>query len=174
VRRAAAVVGAVAVTALVAAFPLLDPGPLVPLVQALAALAVAAAVIGSVGLPAWGAVTAVLLGAEFVTTLHGRTSAVDLRAPLLAGALLVVAELVTWAAELRTAGREVPGAVPRSVVIAGSGVAGGAAAMVLAAVAGVPIGHDLALPASGAAAIAAVTGLVLALARRPLSRRDAR
>lgn len=167
--RARLITGAVALvaTTAVAALPLLDPGPLEPVVQATAALAVLAAVVGVAGgFPAWGSVTAFVLGAELVLTLHERPAQLDGRTPLMAAGLLLAAELVTGAAELRTAGVVVPGrSVPRSVVIAATAVAAHAAVLLLTTVLALPVGRDLAVPALGAAGVAVVTAVLLGLAR---------
>ena len=154
-------------TAAVAALPLLDPGRLDALVQGLAGVARVSAVIGVAGgFPAWGSVTAGVLGAELLATLHERGPAIDSRAPAMAAGLLLVAELVTWAAEQRSAGIVVGGAlVPRPALLAGCTAAAYAAALLLAAVATLPVGRDLAVTALGAGAVALVTAVVVALAR---------
>jgi hypothetical protein len=154
-------------TAAVAALPLLDPGPLDALVQGLAGLALVSALVGVIGgFPAWGSVTAGVLGAELLATLHERGPAIDGRTPAMAAGLLLVAELVTWAAEQRTAGIVVGGAlVPRPALLAGTTAAAYTAALLLAAVATLPLGRDLAVTALGAGAVALVTAVVVALAR---------
>lgn len=154
-------------TAAVAGLPLLDPGPLDALVQGLAGLALVSALIGVAGgFPAWGSVTAGVLGAELLATLHERGPAIDGRTPAMAAGLLLVAELVTWAAEQRTAGTVVGGAlVPRPALLAGCTAAAYAAALLLAAMAALPVGRDLAVTALGAGAVALVTAVVVALAR---------
>jgi hypothetical protein len=154
-------------TAAVATLPLLDPGPLDALVEVLAALALASALIGVVGgFPAWGSVTAGVLGAELLATLHEQGAVIDGRTPAMAAGLLLVAELVTWAAEQRTAGAVVGGAVvPRPALLAGCTAAAYAAALLLAAVAALPLARDLAVTALGAGAVALVTAVVVALAR---------
>ena len=164
------IVGAVAlvVTALVAAVPLGDPGRLEPLVQWLGALAVVAAAVGVVGgFPAWGAVAAALLGAELVATLHERPPSLDGRTAVVAAGLLAVAELVAWAAELRTAGTVVgPPHRPRVVALATTTAAAYAAVVALGLVVTLPVGRDLAVTAGGAAAVALVTVVLVSLARR--------
>jgi hypothetical protein len=160
-------IGAVMATVVVAAIPLLDPGPLDALVQAVAALAVGAAVVGVVGgFPAWGSVTALVLGAELVATLHDRPAILDARAPVMAAGLLLVAEIVTWAAELREAGTTVAGApVPRAVVLLAAVVGAYVAALALAGAVSLPVGRDLSLTALGAASVALVTVVLVGLAR---------
>ena len=160
---AAAVVATVAAAVLAAA----DPGPLADVVRMLGALSTAAAVVGVVGgFAAWGSITAFLLGAAFVATLHGEASVVDARTPAMAAAVLVAAELVTWAAEQRSHGTTVAGAtVPRPLFLIGCGVAAFVVASLLGAVVALPVGRDLAVTAIGAAAVAAVTVVLVGLAR---------
>lgn len=161
-------VGVAAVVATLAAggVVIADPGPLAPLVTVMAGLAVVGAVVGVVsGLPSWGSGTAGVLGAAFVVTLHDRPSVVDARTPVMAAAVLLVAELVTWAAEQRTAGTVVPGAVPRPIVLLGCVLGASLAGLLLTSVVSLPIGRDLALTALGAAAVAGVTAVVISLAR---------
>ncbi len=158
--------GAVAAAMATAVVPLLDAGRLAPLVQGLAALAVATAVVGvTAALPASGALTAALLGAELVATLHDRGAALDPRTPAVAAGLLLVAELITWAAELRTAGSVVPGGAPRGLVVGASVVVAYAAALALGTLADLPFGRDLVVAAVGAGAIALVAAVLLHLAR---------
>ena len=163
------IVGAIALisTAVVAVVPLLDTGPLDRLVQSLAGLALAAALVGVVGgFPSWGAVTAGVLGAQLIATLHDRAPTLDGRTPLHAAGLLLVAELVTWAAELRTAGTVVPGApIPRPVIVLATTVAAYVSVLLLAGVVALPVGRDLAVTAIGAAGVALVTVVVIGLAR---------
>ena len=66
-------------------------------VSALAVLAVGLVLNLSATIPA----TIVLLGAEYATILGFESDALDPRAPLVAGALLAVAELAYWSLELR-------------------------------------------------------------------------
>ena len=66
-------------------------------VSALAVLAVGLVL----SLPAAIPATIVLLGAEYATILGFESDALDPRAPLVAGALLAVAELAYWSLELR-------------------------------------------------------------------------
>jgi len=162
------IVGAAAVAATLAtgALALAEPGPLVPVVAGLVGLAVVAALVGVVGgRAAWGSVTAGLLGAGFVATLHDRPAVVDARTPVMAAAVLLVAELVTWAAEQRTAGTVVPGAVPRPIVLLGCGLGAYLLGLLLTSVVALPIGRDLALTALGAAAVAGVTAVLVTVAR---------
>ena len=163
------IVGTVAVAAagLAAIVAVADPGPLTLVVQLLAGAGVAAALVGTIaGLPAWGTVTALLLGAAFVTTLHERGTLVDARTPVMAAALLLVAELVTWAAEQRTAGTVVPGtAVPRPVLLLACTITAYLAGLLLTSVVRLPIGRDLAITALGVAAVALVTATLVTLAR---------
>lgn len=166
--RSRLTVGLVAVAATIAAGGVVvaDPGPLAPLVIALAGLALVGAVTGVVsGLPSWGSVTAGLLGAAFVATLHDRPSVVDARTAVIAAAVLLVAELVTWGAEQRTAGTVVPGAVPRPIVLLGCVLGASLAGLLLTSLVSLPIGRDLALTALGAGAVAGVTAVVISLAR---------
>jgi hypothetical protein len=159
---AAAIASAVAVAAL----PLTDAGPFVLLVRALGVAGVALAVAGvAFGWAAWGQLAALALGAELVATLHHRGPVVAPTTAVVAGGLLLVAELVAWSAEERTAGR--PGTPPlRRATTTGAIVA--ASVVASAAVAGfveLPFGRDLALIAVGAGAVALVTGVLLATAR---------
>lgn len=158
---------AVVVTVAAAAIAAADPGPLAEVVRVLGALSTAAAVVGVVGgFAAWGSLTALLLGASFVATLHDRAPVIDARTPAMAAAVLVAAELVTWAAERRSQGMTVPGAaVPRPLLLTGCGVAAFVVASLLAAVAALPVSRDLAVTAIGAAAVAAVTAVLVSLAR---------
>ena len=164
------IVGASALVAVAvaAALPLLDPGPLEPLVRWAAAFAIAAGAVGVVGgFPAWGSVTAGVLGAELLLTLHERPPALDARTPMAAAGLLLVAELVTWAAELRTAGTVVGRPRPsRLTVLAAATVAAYVGTLALGLVVTLPVGRDLAVSAGGAAAVALVTIVLVGLARR--------
>jgi hypothetical protein len=158
---------AIVATAIVGALIAAEPGPLVDAVRLLVALAIGGSLVGVVGgFPAWGTVTAGTLGAAFVATLHERATVLDGRTPLVAAALLLVAELVTWAAEQRSAGRTVAGAtVPPPVALLLCGLGAYLAGLFLTAAATLPVGRDLALTALGAAAVAVVTGIVVTMAR---------
>lgn len=167
--RARLTVGAVAVvaTAIAGALVAAEPGPLDVVVRVLALVAVGGALLGVVGgFPAWGTVTAGVLGTAFLTSLHERPAIIDARTPVVAASLLLVAELVTWAAELRDAGHTVAGAaVPRPVVLLLCGLGAYLSALFFAAIVTLPVGRDLALTALGAAAVAVVTSVVVTLAR---------
>lgn len=160
-------VAAVVATLVASGIVVADPGPLVLLVRCVAGLAVVGSLVGVIGgFPAWGTTTAGLLGVAYVVTLHERGPVLDARTPVVAASLLLVAELVTWSAEQRTAGRVVAGAaVPRPVVLLGCGLGAYLAALALSTVVTVPVGRDLALTALGAAAVAVVTAVVVDLAK---------
>lgn len=84
----------------------------------------------------------------------------------MAASLLLVAELVTWAGGQRTAGTVVPGvAVLRLVLLLACTIGAYVAALLLTRVVRLPIGRDLAVTASGAAAVALVTATLVRLAR---------
>jgi hypothetical protein len=108
-----------------------------------------------------------LLGAEYAVFLGVDGIAVDTRAPLVAAALLVTAELAYWSLELRAAIEEEPGAIARRVayltVLALLGMLLGALMLSLVDAAG---GEGLWLEALGAAAALASLVLLLGLARR--------
>jgi hypothetical protein len=75
------------------------------LVRANVIITVAALAVLAVGLvlslPLTVPAAVALLGAEYVVILAFETDAIDTRAPLVAGALLAVAELAYWSLELR-------------------------------------------------------------------------
>jgi hypothetical protein len=58
-----------------------------------------------------------LLGAEYVAILGVETDALDARAPLVAGALIAVAELAYWSLELRGAVVDEPGTYLRRIAL---------------------------------------------------------
>ena len=158
-----------AIAAGVAALPLgaLVDGRLRPLLLVIAAASVGLTAIGVVlGVASLGPVAAVGLGVELVVSLHRRGAAIDGRTPLVAAGALVVAELVEWSADARTAGLPGEPARLRIARLAAIAVAALAVTSALAGVVELPVGDDLALAAVGAAGVALVTVAVTATARR--------
>lgn len=62
-------------------------------------------------------VAVMLLGAEYVALLGLEGEALDSRAPLVAGAMLAVAELSYWSLELRSGVMDEPGTYPRRLAL---------------------------------------------------------
>ncbi len=81
----------------------------------LAALLLAAGLATRIALAVPAAV--VLLGAEYVALLGVEGAGLDSRAPLVAGAMLAVAELSYWSLELRSDVTDEPGAYPRRLAL---------------------------------------------------------
>jgi hypothetical protein len=107
-----------------------------------------------------------LLGAEYVALLGFEGGALDARAPLVAGALLAVAELGYWSLELRTGVADEPGTYLRRIALLAALLLGviGAGVVMLSLVEAVSAG-GAAFDVLGA--LAAVGALVLvALAAR--------
>jgi hypothetical protein len=115
-------------------------------------------------------VAVALLGAAYVALLGFEGEALDVRAPLVAAALLAVAELGWWSLELRAAVADEPGAYLRRIALLAAQLAGVTAAgvVLLAIVEGVEAGGP-AIDVLGA--VAAVGALaLLAVAARGSSR----
>ncbi|HEY7729378.1 MAG TPA: hypothetical protein VH950_00585 [Gaiellaceae bacterium] len=135
---------------------------------AIGVLAVLTLAVGlAAGWPSAIPVALALLGAEYAVFLGVDGIAVDARAPLVAAALLMTAELAYWSLELRAAIAEEAGAIARRVafvtLLALLGMLLGAVMLALVDAAG---GEGLWLEALGAAAALAALVLVLGLARR--------
>jgi hypothetical protein len=82
-------------------------------VAALAVLTLGLALNVPVAVPA----AIALLGAEYVAILGFESDALDTRAPLVAGALLAIAELAYWSLELRVAVVDEAGTYPRRIAL---------------------------------------------------------
>ena len=108
-----------------------------------------------------------LLGVEYVVIVGFEAEALDTRAPLVAGALLAVAELAYWSLELRGSVVDEPGTYLRRVAVLASLVLGvvavgiGALALVEAVSAG-----GVAIDILGAAAAIGVLALLALTAGR--------
>jgi hypothetical protein len=144
------------------------------LVRGNAALATMAAVLLAAGLLARVAlvvpVTVSLLGAAYVALLGFESDTLDNRAPLVAAALLAVAELAYWSLELQGAVSDEPGTYLRRIALLAVQLAGvtTVGVVLLAVVEGVETG-GVAIEILGA--VAAVGALaLLALAARRIDR----
>jgi hypothetical protein len=127
---------------------------------AVVALAVGLAVRGSSSL-VWGLA---LIGAEYATWLELGTHALDQRAPIVGGALLLTAELAFDSLEPEVGRPERNAVLGRAIALALVVlVAVGAGAVVVAA-ASVPLSGGIGLTAVGAAAVVAVLGVIARLA----------
>jgi hypothetical protein len=161
---------AVAVAAGLGVDILRSHGALRPGAVLLVGLAAAVMLLGlAFAWPSTGAIASVVLGAAYVTTLHGHGPRLDGRAPLVGAALLLLAELIAWSAETTTSGLPVRSdtrRLPRVAVLAATTAVAWAAGEALVAVVTLPFGSDLALTAAGATTVAAVVALLLGLAER--------
>ncbi len=112
-------------------------------------------------------VAVALLGAAYVTLVGVEGDALDVRAPLVAAALLAVAELAYWSLELRGAVADEPGAYLRRLALIAAELAGVTAVgvVLLAVVDGVESG-GAAIDALGAVAAVGVLTLLALAARR--------
>jgi hypothetical protein len=129
-----------------------------------AALVVAGLVFGvALAIP----VAVALLGAAYVALLGFEGDALDLRAPLVAAALLTVAELGYWSLELRSAVADEPGAYLRRLALLAAELAGvtTAGVVLLAVVEGVETGGPAIDVLGAVAAIGALALLALASRR---------
>lgn len=129
-----------------------------------AALVVAGLVFGvALAIP----VAVALLGAAYVALLGFEGDALDLRAPLVAAALLTVAELGYWSLELRGAVADEPGAYLRRLALLAAELAGvtTAGVVLLAVVEGVETGGPAIDVLGAVAAIGALALLALASRR---------
>ena len=108
-----------------------------------------------------------LLGAEYVAILGFETDALDTRAPLVAGALLAVAELAYWSLELRVPVVDEAGTYLRRIALLATFVLGvvGIGAIVLTFVETVAAG-GVAVDLLGAAAALGALALLALAARR--------
>ena len=108
-----------------------------------------------------------LLGAEYVAILGFETDAIDTRAPLVAGALLAVAELAYWSLELQGPVVVEAGTSLRRIALLATLVVGvvGAGAVLLTLVEVVGAG-GVAIDILGAAAALGALALLALVARR--------
>ncbi len=108
-----------------------------------------------------------VLGAEYVAILGFEADALDTRAPVVAGALLAVAELAYWSLELRGPIVDEAGTYLRRIALLATLVVSvvGVGAIMLALVEVVDAG-GIAVDVLGAAAAFAALGLVALAARR--------
>lgn len=108
-----------------------------------------------------------LLGAEYAAILALEADALDTRAPLVAGALLAVAELAYWSLELRGPVVDEAGTYPRRIALLAMLVLGvvGVGAVVLTVVEAVAAG-GVAVDILGAAAALGALALLTLAARR--------
>lgn len=117
-------------------------------------------------------VAVLLLGVEYVALLGFEGEALDVRAPLVAGAMLAVAELGYWSLELRGEVADEPGTYPRRLaLLAGLLVAVTTFGAVLLAIVEAVQADGPAVDLLGAAA-AVVALLLLALAARSQLTKD--
>jgi hypothetical protein len=118
-------------------------------------------------LPVTIPVAIAILGAEYVAILGFETDALDTRAPLVAAALLAVAELAYWSLELRGPVVDEAGTYLRRIALLATLVASvvGIGAIMLALVEAVDAG-GVAVDILGAAAAFGALGLVALAARR--------
>jgi hypothetical protein len=109
-----------------------------------------------------------ILAAPYVAALGFEIDGIDTRAPLIAGLLLVVAELAYWSLELRGTLADEPGTYLRRVaLVAGLTVVTIAGGTVVLAVVEAVAARGAAVDIAGAAgAIAAIALLVLAVGKR--------
>lgn len=156
-------------TAGLALWPLLHVRPALAW-AGLAAGAVAVLVLaGGLALGYAPAVTAALalVGADYAAALTIEDAALDPRAPLFAGGLLVAAELAYWSLELRTGVVDEPGSAPRRLaVIVLLGLAGMTLGALTLAFVDVARVEGLAVEALGVVAALAAVGLIARLAAR--------
>jgi hypothetical protein len=108
-----------------------------------------------------------VLGAEYVAILGFEADALDARAPLVAGALLAIAELAYWSLELRGPVVDEAGTYLRRIALLSTLVVGvvGVGAIMLALVEIVDAG-GVAVDILGAAAAFGTLGLLALAARR--------
>jgi hypothetical protein len=108
-----------------------------------------------------------LLGAEYVAILGFETDALDTQAPLVAGALLAVAELAYWSLELRTLVVDEAGTYLRRIALLATLVLGvvGVGAVMLTLVELVAAG-GIAVDILGAVAALGALALLALAARR--------
>jgi hypothetical protein len=119
------------------------------------------------GVPPAIPVAVALLGAAYVALLGLEGDALDLRAPLVAAALLAVAELGYWSLELRGAIADEPGAYLRRLALLAAQLAGvtTAGVVLLAVVEGVETGGPAIDVLGAVGAIGALALLALASRR---------
>jgi hypothetical protein len=118
-------------------------------------------------LPVTIPVAIALLGAEYVAILGFEADALDTRAPLVAGALLAVAELAYWSLELRGPVVDEAGTYLRRIALLATLVVSfvGVGAIMLALVEVIAAG-GIAVDILGAAAAFGALGLLALAARR--------
>jgi hypothetical protein len=135
-------------------------------VASVAALTVLAADL-ALRLPVTVPAAIAILGAEYVAILGFEADALDTRAPLVAGALLAVAELAYWSLELRGPVVDEAGTYLRRIALLATLVVSvvGLGAIMLALVEVVDTG-GVAVDILGAAAAFGALGLVALAARR--------
>jgi len=162
--------GALAIAGTLGILPAAYGGERRPVLVVLGAIGLVAALIALVGgvTATWWCVVA--LGSEYAVFIFGR-DALDVRAPLVGGGLLVLSELIQWSRQTRspvweawTSRRHLvdlamlwPGSLVVGSIVLGTAALGGPGGLLLAIV--------------GAIASGAILGLVLALARRHPARR---
>ena len=113
----------------------------------------------------------VALGAGYAALLALEGGALDERAPLVAAALFVVAELAYWSLELRDAVADEPGAYARRLaLLAALGL--GALAVGAGLLAVVDAGGGIGIEVAGAVAAVAALAIVALAARRGSARLD--
>jgi hypothetical protein len=171
----AAAVAAAAIALALAAGPLLaQPADdvLRPLTTLLAVLGLATTAVGlAQRAPSWAMAAACAFGAELVSTLFDRAARVDPGTALTAAGLLLLTELVAWAAEARDGAvvvvppdrRQLPKPV-LLVLVAVAAWASVTALTVLAA--SVAVARDVAVAAIGATAIVAVAAALVRSTQR--------
>jgi hypothetical protein len=150
-----------------AAYPPLTADRSQALLAALGGVAVAVLVVAlALSRPGWIVTPVVLLGASYAVSLFLPERSVDAWAPVVATALVVLAELSYWAAELRTPVLAEPGILPRrAAYIAVEAMAALVTGALVLAAATVSVGGGLVWDAAGVAAAIAIFVLVARLAR---------
>ena len=146
--------------------PFVSGGDRLGAVTALAVAAVAATLIALSGYvrATWWAVA--LFGSEYAVSLYGRAT-IDLRASILAAALLALAELIQWSARARSSvGNENGEGVARLYELGALCFGSIALGALVLSVAGASRSGGLELTVIGLVASVSVLGLVLALAIR--------
>jgi len=135
------------------------------LVRALAIVGVGTTAFAVVtGWSAIGVAAALALGGAFAATRFEQTGIVDLRVVLVAPALLLLCELVSWSCDAATSRQ------PRGIVLAAIVVVAAGVTAMLAAFTTLPVGSDIGLPAAGITAVAVLTATLVRSARSAASR----
>jgi hypothetical protein len=163
--------GALASAAVVGALPVLSGGDRRRFLVALAVVGLGATAVALAGRPRalWWAIAA--LGGEYALSLAGR-GPVDLRAPVVGGALLILAELTLWSTSQAVAHDDREATWRRAADLGVYWMVSIIAGALALAVRGVGERGDIAVAVTGVLAATTVLGMVAALARRRLGHVD--